>query len=31
MKPYYIVEIDGEIVTLYGEVQTGAYAEVAIG
>ena len=31
MQPYYIVEIDGEIVTIYGEVQVGAYAEVAIG
>ena len=31
MQPYYIVEIDGEIVTVYGDVQVGAYAEVAIG
>ena len=31
MQPYYIVEIDGEIVTIYGEVQIGAYAEVAVG
>ena len=31
MQPYYIVEIDGVIVTIEGEAQTGAYAEVAIG
>ena len=31
MTPYYIVEIDGVIVTIEGEAQTGAYAEVAIG
>ena len=31
MTPYFIIEIDGEIVTVYGEAQTGAYAEVAIG
>ena len=31
MKPYYIVEIDGVVTTVYGEAQTGAYAEVAIG
>ena len=31
MTPYYIVEIEGEIVTIYGEAQVGAYAEVAIG
>ncbi len=31
MTPYYVVEIDGEQVTIYGEAQAGAYAEVAIG
>ena len=31
MTPYYVVEIDGEQVTIYGEAQVGAYAEVAIG
>ena len=31
MQPYYIVEIDGEIVTIKGDVQVGAYAEVTIG
>ena len=31
MTPYYIVEIDGVATTIYGEAQTGAYAEVAIG
>ena len=31
MIPYYIVEIDGVVTTVYGKVQTGAYAEVAIG
>ena len=31
MTPYFIIEIDGEIVTVYGEAQVGAYAEVAIG
>ena len=30
MTPYYIVEIDGEITTIYGDAQVGAYAEVAI-
>ena len=31
MTPYYIVEIDGVQVTIEGEAQIGAYAEVAIG
>ena len=31
MTPYYVVEIDGEQVTIYGAAQAGAYAEVAIG
>ena len=31
MTPYYVVEIDGEQVTIEGEAQVGAYAEVAIG
>ena len=31
MQPYYIVEIDGEIVTVYGAAQTGAYTQVSIG
>ena len=31
MTPYYIVEIDGEIVTVYGAAQTGAYTQVSIG
>ena len=31
MQPYYIVEIDGVITSIYGEVQVGAYAQVAIG
>ena len=31
MTPYYVVEIDGEIVTIDGEAQTGSYAVVALG
>ena len=31
MTPYYIVEIDGEIVTIEGNAVIGAYAEIAIG
>ena len=31
MKPYYIIEIDGVVTTIYGEAQVGAYAEVAVG
>ena len=29
MTPYYVVEIDGVETTIYGEAQTGSYAEVA--
>ena len=31
MKPYYTIEVEGEIITVYGAEQIGAYAEVAIG
>ena len=31
MKPYYIVEIDGVITTVYGAEKKGAYTEYAIG
>ena len=29
MTPYYIVEIDGVATTIYGEAQTGSYADIA--
>ena len=29
MTPYYVVEIDGVETTIYGEAQTGSYAEIA--
>ena len=31
MTPYYIVEIDGVETIIYGEAQTGSYAQVSIG
>ena len=29
MTPYYVVEIDGEAITVYGEAVTGSYNEIA--